>query len=476
MKNRINTKNKIKQGLSWTSLDLFTKSIVQFFIQLTLAKFLVKEEFGVITISLILTNFIKPIIDLGLTHAIIQSTDKKNENNILSSAFNVLIIYNFFLLILITLSSFVFVEIFGNVIFYKVIPVSAIFLIFSPFTIINEAYLSKKMMFNSIGRVNIISNVLVFISIYFLLAFDFGIWAMILYNPILFFSSSFLYLFTVKNFLVLSWDIKHVKKILNFGLNTTGSKIVNAFYSQFDYFIVGKILNETILGLYSFSFQLTSILKNSFISITAKVLYPVYSKFQNDITKVKKYYSYSVKCNLIILGYLILFLILFSEELLVMFYGNKWLESVQIIKILSLASLIQVLVSSNTSLIRSLGYPKLEFKIQSFKVFVIFIPTITFLTYYYGVMGTSVAVLSNSVFSVFIALYFLNRLINYSLINFLLDVGKPTIVLILTFVIMTYLNYEINMFIKILIFSLIYILLTIISSKRELILIFRGED
>ena len=327
MKNRINTKNKIKQGLSWTSLDLFTKSIVQFFIQLTLAKFLVKEEFGVITISLILTNFIKPIIDLGLTHAIIQSTDKKNENNILSSAFNVLIIYNFFLLILITLSSFVFVEIFGNVIFYKVIPVSAIFLIFSPFTIINEAYLSKKMMFNSIGRVNIISNVLVFISIYFLLAFDFGIWAMILYNPILFFSSSFLYLFTVKNFLVLSWDIKHVKKILNFGLNTTGSKIVNAFYSQFDYFIVGKILNETILGLYSFSFQLTSILKNSFISITAKVLYPVYSKFQNDITKVKKYYSYSVKCNLIILGYLILFLILFSEELLVMFYVNKWLES-----------------------------------------------------------------------------------------------------------------------------------------------------
>ena len=50
---RDNTNNKIKHGLSWTSLDLFTKSIVQFFIQLTLAKFLVKEEFGVITISLI---------------------------------------------------------------------------------------------------------------------------------------------------------------------------------------------------------------------------------------------------------------------------------------------------------------------------------------------------------------------------------------------------------------------------------------
>ena len=147
-----------------------------------------------------------------------------------------------------------------------------------------------------------------------------------------------------------------------------------------------------------------------------------------------------------------------------------------IIKILSLASLIQVLVSSNTSLIRSLGLPKLEFKIQSFKVFIIFIPTITILTYYYGVTGTSIAVLSNSVFSVFIALYFLNRLINYSIINFLSDIGKPTIVLILTYLFIMYLDYEINVFIKILIFSFIYILLTFISSKKELILIYRDES
>src|SRR5690606_2964472 len=108
---------------------------------------------------------------------------------------------------------------------------------------------------------------------------------------------------------------------------------------------------------YTFSFQITSIIRSAVVGIISKVMYPVYAKIREDKKALRNYYGQIIKFNTLVVSSIMIILFLYAEPILQLVYGSKWNEAIEVIKILSISSIITVMAGSNTSLIRALGYP-----------------------------------------------------------------------------------------------------------------------
>src|SRR5690606_9240909 len=119
---------------------------------------------------------------------------------------------------------------------------------------------------------------------------------------------------------------------------------------------------------------------------------------------LKKHYLNVVKYNSIVVFPIMLFFIAFADTVIIPVFGDKWFEAIVPLKILSVAVMVHMMVNSNTALIRGLGKPGLEMKLQVLKA-VIFLPLIYMGIKYYGLSGAAGAILLNKIIAVIIAQY-----------------------------------------------------------------------
>ncbi len=90
--------------------------------------------------------------------------------------------------------------------------------------------------------------------------------------------------------------------------------------------------------------------------------------------------------------------------------------------------MVHMLVNSNTALIRGMGRPGLELKLQLFKA-VIFVPMLVAGIVYYGIIGAAWAILINKAVAFLVAQYSFNYLlkIKVSILDFFRAVKSPWI-------------------------------------------------
>ena len=204
------------------------------------------------------------------------------------------------------------------------------------------------------------------------------------------------------------WDKTIFKEVTNFGLATTGTSLSNYFIGNADTILIGYFVSTHMLGVYSFAFLITDIFRSKLMNVVNVVMYPVYGKIQDDLRSLKAKYLKVVSYNAIVIYPIMTVLIIYTKDILNYFYGSKWDESVIAVQLLALSVMIHMLVNSNTTLIRGMGKPMLEFKLQLLKS-IIFVITIFIGVYYGGIVGVSCAVVANKVIAVLIAQYTFTR-------------------------------------------------------------------
>jgi O-antigen/teichoic acid export membrane protein len=89
-----------------------------------------------------------------------------------------------------------------------------------------------------------------------------------------------------------------------------------------------------------------------------------------------------------------------------------------------------MMVNSNTALIRGVGKPALELKIQFFKAIFLYFPSIFIGTYFYGIIGAAYAIVFNKAVSVVIAQYFLKKLFNITIKDLWNTINLPLLLLV----------------------------------------------
>ena len=137
--------------------------------------------------------------------------------------------------------------------------------------------------------------------------------------------------------------------------------LINYFSRNLDKLLIGKYMGMIPLGYYEKSYRLMMLpLQNISYAITP-VMHPIFSDFQNDLQKLSSSYIKVIRL-LAFIGLPLSALLWFtSREIVLIIFGDQWIDSIPVFQILSLSVGIQIILSTSGSIFQAANATRLLF-------------------------------------------------------------------------------------------------------------------
>lgn len=462
-------KKQFLSGVLWTSIEMLINRSFKFVIKLILARVLFPEDYGIVGMAVVFTSIISVFNEMGMGAALIQKKEESITNDDFNTAFWSGLLWSIFIYGLIAfVIGPVAANFYNEPILKKIIPVLSIGVLAAPMISLHNAILVRKLNFK---KISFISNTGTIFSgsLALVLALNgAGVWSLVFNSVAGLVIVMPQYFYTTKWFPKLRFSKKSFKDIFGFGVFTTGTKLIGTINGQIDYLIVGKLLGASSLGLYSFAFLLTSIARSQIIQLIEKVIYPLFSKYQDDPKALKGYYLKVMKSTIYIIYPLMFGIILFSEYFVPILFGNKWNEAIPVINLLSFGVIVSTIVSSSGVLIRSSGKPKLELKIATIISLLFFLPSILIGAYFFGLEGAAIGYIVAMVAKTILLIYLMKRIIGIKYQEIFSNIKNPIFVCITSFLLIYYIKFfNFYWILYVGLYFLILIIMFSIFSKEE---------
>lgn len=458
----MSSNKNIFNGLKWASIELAFDSIFKFAIKLILAKLLLPEDFGLLGMCAIFIGITQSISQLGMNAALIQRKDNASSEILFNTAFWTNLIFS---LVIFVLIAFIFSPLisgfYNQPILNKIIPALSLSILVQPFSLIHITILTRSLDFKSLSKAYNLSTLVSGITAIILAYMGFGVWSLVvdylLATSLVFFFIRFYIRWTPK----IEWKKVYFKRIFGFGIFATGTSLIRVVSGNIDYLIIGKLLGSTLLGSYTLSFMLSKQLKDFLSRAINKVMYPVFSQLQDNSARLKQLFLSILKINSLILYPIMMYLIYFANDIILVFFGEKWIESILPLQILCLATMVDLLGNASDTLLRAKGKPDLELKIMTAVNLVVLVPGLILGVTFLGLVGAAIAVFVNTVFFVGLSLIAINKEVGLNHRDIFLSIKSSTIGVSLSTMLCLILNYyfdRLDFIISSAIFALVYLI------------------
>ena len=178
------------------------------------------------------------------------------------------------------------------------------------------------------------------------------------------------------------------KELFTFGRWVYVDRVLAFITGQSDRFVLAKLLGASALGVYQMARNTTVFPMREINSAFSFVAFPVYSKLQDDLTKLRRAYLVATEATSSLLLPMAVAIYLLARDFVVLVLGDKWLAAAEIIPILIIGAMLNSLTGASSSLFMGTGRPELNFRINLFKAIVV--ATAVFpLTKVFGLTGAA---------------------------------------------------------------------------------------
>lgn len=421
-------------GISWSMFDSVSRLVLTFIIGAVLARLLKPSDFGTIAMIFVFTGFLKILRDFGVGASIIQKS--KLTDLELDSLFWLTTLIGLAVACLLMLFSSAIASFYSLPELNLLIKVISIAIFLGSISIIPESLIKKELNFRALFFRNT-GNILLSGSFTIWLAYlNYGVWALI------FKEIAFNALLIVFSFSLTSWrpsfrfDVEVIKPYIKFSLPLFGENTLNFFVRNIDNLLIGRILGNAILGFYSKGYSLMLLPVRQISGSIANVMFPALSIIKNEKQRVWENYLRVVKVVLFVNFPLIITLYFFATEIVLMLFGNQWLEVVPIVKALCFLGAIQSIGTLSGSVYNSQGETKLQFKVGLFS------KTIMSTSIILGLLNGGILrmILFYSISSsaiLIVELYFVSKVLDHTVFDFFIGLKKEIFLVVIFLSVMT---------------------------------------
>lgn len=377
MEKKSDLKVTATNAFKWAFLGKMLKNGGTFIISIFLARILDPRDFGLIAIVTVFTGLANVFSDMGLSGAIIQ------RKRLLKIHIDSVFFFNLSISILCTTITFLLAPYIADYYDEKQLLILTRVLSFTfvlnAFSTMQNALLKKEINFKKSSQLQLIATLISGLTALALAYFGFGIWSLV-YGLIMDTLIYSVIIWKVSDYKPsLQFSFKALKSLWGFGFRMFLSKLLDSLFNQIDYLVTGKVMNLNILGFYQRSKSLSSLVHRYSSESIIYVMFPILSKIQHN----KKLFYQKIfniyKIILIVSFFISGCLFIVADDLIVFIYGEKWIQTVPIFKIMILGGVILPINGLFSTILSSTGMSKEYLRLEILKKISFSLPIIVFI-------------------------------------------------------------------------------------------------
>lgn len=403
-------KNQALSGMIWTYGQQFGGQLLTFVVSIILARVLVPQEFGLVGMLTVFIGMGTVLFEGGLTSSLIRSKELNTEDYSTVFFFNLVCsIVVYFVLYLLA----PYIARFYNQNQLTILTrVYGLTFIISAFGTVQNTILTRELKFKKQALITlpalIISSLLGITSAYL----GYGVWSLVVVAMVNALLTSFLLWITSDWYPALIFSKRKFHEHFHYGYKLTLSGVLDIFFTNIYQIVIGRIYAPAQVGYYARAHSLMMMPVGNISGALNRVIFPVFSKIQDDIYQLKSAYRRVMLLVVFIITPVIVLMAILAEPLVVFLFTDKWLEMVPIFQVICLSGVLYPIHLYNLIILQVKGRSDLFLKLEIVKkiIIVIVLP----ISIYFGFYALLWGQLISSILALFINTHYAGKILNYS--------------------------------------------------------------
>ncbi len=354
------TSSKFISSFGWNGLTVILQVVIQLIYTSILARLIAPESFGLMGIAITAVGFAEIFSQIGIGPALVQRKEI-HDQHITGAFYSSLILGLGFTLLFIGIAPWIS-RYYDSPELIDVIRVISISFTLSAIGIVPRSLMIRAMNFKKFfiaGMVSIIGgNLIVGLTLAWL---DYDIWAYVfaLFSQNLLMTIAFWVLNPVK--INWKWEWKYTRQLIRYG---GGSTLFNAFNyagTRIDTLLVPKFIDGNTVesrmssaGQYERSSYLMGLPITILGKLSDNVMFSGLSSLQEEKVRLRKAFFSAVYFIALLVIPACVFLILFAEEIVVIYLGRSYEAAIPIVQVLFIGVIFRSIIKLCDSVLRAL--------------------------------------------------------------------------------------------------------------------------
>ena len=419
---------KITKGLMWTYLERICAQGVSTLVTIILARLLLPENYGVVSIATIFMSFCDALVVGGFSDTLIQKKDADDID--FSTMFWFVLAFGFLMFGIVFAIAPLAETFFKTSMVCVTLRVMAVRLPINAVNSIQSAYISKHMKYKYFFFATLIGTVVSAVVGIVMAYMGYGVWALVaqyLTNSVV---DTLVIWFTCGWHPSFKFSLKRLKSLYSFGWKMQLSTLIVTIYVEVESLCIGRKYTSADLAYYEKGRQFPKMIMHNIQTSISKVMLPAFSKISDKKYETKRLAKRSVSISTYLMAPLLIGLILCSKEFVIAVLTEKWLPAVPFMQLLSVYYLIEPIMAFNKQIVIAAGksalYLKMEIAKKTVGISLLLISVFCFDSVY----AIALATVITQIIGLIIQSAPLKRIINYPLAEQIKDVAPSYILAI----------------------------------------------
>ncbi len=417
MSNQIDNKTTIKNFI-WRFAERCGAQGVSFIVSIVLARLLEPSVYGTIALVTVFTTILQVFVDSGLGTALIQKKDADDLD------FSSVFYFNFTVCLVLYFGMFVsapyIAKFYGDETLVPVIKVISLTLVIAGVKNIQQAYVSRNMLFKRFFFSTIGGTIAsAFVGI-FMAYIGMGVWALVaqqLSNATI---DTIILWVTVKWKPKRMFSWKRLKELLSYGWKLLVSALLETVYNNLRNLVIGKLYSSADLAYYNQGDKFPKLIVTNINTSIDSVLLPTMASAQDDSARVKNMTRRAIKTSTYIMAPLMIGLAFCANTIVELVLTEKWLPCVPFLQIFCITYMFYPVHTANLNAIKAMGKSDIFLKLEIIKKIVGMALLLS--TMWFGVMAMAYSLLVSCVLNQIINSWPNKKLLNYGYLEQLKDI------------------------------------------------------
>lgn len=354
---------KVVSGIKWTVIYKITAQLINWLSTLWVVRLLMPSDYGLNAMLEAPLDLAMVFATWGMQMALVQRTDLRRET--LSAVFGFMLLINFIAFLAFQLMADEISSFFREPRLTPLMQVIGCVFLMVPFRIIPNAILDQKMRFKVRAQVDLGASILGAITSVVMALAGAGVWALVGSVLVNYIVRSVVLAILQPWFVLPSLRFDDAYEHLKLGAKVLAGGILVILTAKCVEIIAGPSVGAQTLGLFAVASQLAMLPISRILPIVNQTLYPAYVHIQNDNDRVRLYLLKSIQYAGFIIVPSALGLAISAEEVIDIFFGDRWGELNMVLPTLCLLLPIAMVRNLLTANLVALGWPNLQLKLYA---------------------------------------------------------------------------------------------------------------